>query len=102
MSRDAPESKVADMLGDLFDEHTNPTLAFLASAGEIKVRLTAKAATEDEARELIAPVEAEVRSRMGSRIFGADEDTIERLRGLTSFIGLQPDHHKLVGKVERR
>ena len=38
------ESKVADMLGDLFAEHTNPTLAFLASAGEIKVRLTAKAA----------------------------------------------------------
>ena len=73
------ESKVADMLGDLFAEHTNPTLAFLASAGEIKVRLTAKAPTEQAARELIAPVEAEVRSRMGSRVFGADQDTIERV-----------------------
>jgi nicotinamide-nucleotide amidase len=73
------ESKVAEMLGDLFDEHTNPTLAFLASSGEIKVRLTAKAPTEEAARRLIAPVEEEVRRRMGSRIFGADEDTIERV-----------------------
>jgi nicotinamide-nucleotide amidase len=72
------ESRVAELLADLFDESTNPTMAFLASSGEIKVRLTAKAATAEEADQLIAPVEAEVRSRLGS-VFGADDETIEQI-----------------------
>ncbi len=72
------ESRVAELLGDLFDEGTNPTMAFLASAGEIKVRLTAKAPTAEEADRLIAPVEAEVRSRLGT-VFGVDDETLERL-----------------------
>lgn len=71
------ESKVGEMLADLYDDHTNPTVAFLASSGEIKVRLTAKAGSATEAEELIAPLEAEVRSRLGRRIFGADGDVIE-------------------------
>jgi nicotinamide-nucleotide amidase len=73
------ESKVGEMLSDLFERSTNPTLAFLASSGEIKIRLTAKAATDDAARELIAPVEREVRDRMGARVFGADDETIEQV-----------------------
>ena len=72
------ESKVAELLGDLYDRQGNPTMAFLASAGEIKVRLTAKAATSDEADALIAPVEFEVRRRLGS-VFGADDETLERI-----------------------
>ncbi|NNC93024.1 MAG: competence/damage-inducible protein A [Acidimicrobiia bacterium] len=72
------ESQVAELLADLFDDGTNPTMAFLASAGEIKVRLTAKAATGAEADALIAPIEAEVRARLGT-VFGADEETLERL-----------------------
>lgn len=70
------ESMVADRLSDLFDAATNPTMAFLASSGEIKVRLTAKAQDEERARELIAPVEGEIRERLGPHVFGADEDTI--------------------------
>ncbi|NND84181.1 MAG: competence/damage-inducible protein A [Acidimicrobiia bacterium] len=73
------ESQIAETLGDLFDEATNPTVAFLASSGEIKVRLTAKAADEDEAEALIAPVEARVRERLGSLVFGADDDTVEAI-----------------------
>lgn len=73
------ESMVGEILDDLFDSSQNPTLAFLASAGEIKVRLTARAATTAAAGELIAPIEAEVRSRLGARVFGADADTIEEV-----------------------
>jgi nicotinamide-nucleotide amidase len=73
------ESQVGELFADLFEESTNPTVAFLASAGEIKVRLTAKAFSEAEARALIGPVEAEVRRRMGAKVFGADEDTIEQV-----------------------
>ncbi|MDA2978687.1 MAG: competence/damage-inducible protein A [Actinomycetota bacterium] len=74
-----PESRVGELLDDLFRESENPTVAFLASGGEIKIRLTAAAPTEELALALIAPLEAEVRERMGDRIFGADDDVIEKV-----------------------
>jgi len=73
------ESMVGEILNDLFQESANPTVAFLASAGEIKVRLTARSATATDAAALIEPAEAVVRQRLGTRVFGADDDTIERV-----------------------
>ena len=70
------ESQVAEMLDDLFEATINPSVAFLASAGEIKVRVTAKGETEAAAESLIAPVEAAVRERLGSSVFGVDDETI--------------------------
>ena len=55
------ESRIAEILDDLFESSVNPTMAFLASAAEIKVRLTARAATAEAAREMIVPFEQEVR-----------------------------------------
>lgn len=72
------ESQVAELLDDLYAA-TNPSVAFLASGGEIKVRITAKAPSVAIAEELIAPVEKEVRSRLGTSVFGADDETIERV-----------------------
>jgi nicotinamide-nucleotide amidase len=71
------ESAIGERLGDLYDASTNPTIAFLASGGEIKIRITAKAATREEASAMIAPIEATVRERLGKRIFGVDDDTVE-------------------------
>jgi nicotinamide-nucleotide amidase len=73
------EAKVGEELQELFDKSENPTIAFLASAGEIRIRITALAESDAEARSLIAPVENEVRNRIGGRIFGADDETIERV-----------------------
>ena len=73
------ESRVAEIVGDLYDTNTNPTLAFLASGGEIKLRLTARAATPAAAVDLIAPVEAEIRRRLGRLVFATGADTIERI-----------------------
>jgi nicotinamide-nucleotide amidase len=70
------EAKVGEMLADL-TEVRNPSVAFLASSGEIKVRITAKAEDAERAAALIAPVEAEVRTRLGSAVFGQDEASIE-------------------------
>jgi nicotinamide-nucleotide amidase len=65
-------------------------VAFLASQGQTRVRLTAKAATADEARALIEPEEAAARAALGSAIYGADDDTLDgvvvsllRARGAT-------------------
>ena len=74
-----PESEVAELLDDLYTGHANPSIAFLASASEIKIRITAKASTPAEARRLIDPIEDDVRSRLGGSVFGADDETIERV-----------------------
>ena len=76
-----PEARVGELLDDLFRASGNPSVAYLASAGEVKVRLTAKAATEDDARRMIAPIEEEVRRRIGVAVFGTDDDELEGVVG---------------------
>jgi nicotinamide-nucleotide amidase len=73
------ESQVGEMLDHLFQAGPNPSIAFLASGGEIKIRVTAKAADSTSAEAMIAPVEAEVRRVLGDSVFGSDEQTIEQV-----------------------
>ena len=73
------ESAISDAVADIYEALHNPTLAFLASAGEIKLRLTAAAETSAEAMALIDPVEAELRDRLGNLIFATDDETVETL-----------------------
>jgi len=89
------ESKVGETLGDLFDAARNPTLAFLASAGEIKIRITARGASKEEAVALIAPLEEEVRRRLGPLVFGADDETIEAV-----VLGLLRERRWTLGNAE--
>ena len=56
---------------------TNPTLAPYAKTGEVELRITAKAATVEEARALIVPVEEEVRDMFGPLVYGADVASME-------------------------
>jgi nicotinamide-nucleotide amidase len=54
------------------------TLAFLASGWDgIKVRLTARAETASTAAAVLDPIEAEVRTILGSIVFGVDDETME-------------------------
>lgn len=56
----------------------NPTLAFLASGWEgIKVRLTAKANTNQQAVDLLEIWDAKVRAQVGDIVFGIDEQNME-------------------------
>lgn len=71
------ESDLADGLDDLYRTSTNPSLAFLASGGEIKVRLTAKAPDRRAGLALIEPMEREVLTRLGPVVFGFDDETIQ-------------------------
>ena len=67
-----------DPVIDRLEAAGNPTLAFLASGWEgLKVRLTAKAATESAARLLLGTWEAEVRALIDETVFGTDDDTME-------------------------
>ncbi len=75
------EARVGELLDDLFQSFTNPTVAYLASAGEVRIRLTAKASTREEAEALIEPLERQVRDRLGDSVFGADEVELEEVVG---------------------
>jgi nicotinamide-nucleotide amidase len=68
------ESQIAEILDDLY-ETTNPSIAFLISDMEVKVRITAKADDAESVEALVAPVEAEVRRRLSDVVFATDEET---------------------------
>lgn len=70
------ESAVSELLADLF-ESTNPSLAFLIADMEVHIRLTARAEGEAAARDLITPLENQVRTRLGEGVFAVDEETVE-------------------------
>lgn len=71
------ESALGEMIGNELQEASNPTVGLAAHSGQIDVRITAKAATEAEADQMIGMVEAQLRERIGAYVFGVDRDTIE-------------------------
>jgi competence/damage-inducible protein CinA-like protein len=72
------ESQVDDLIGDM-EQLSNPTVGLLAHSGQVDVRITVKAETEDEAIHQIGSVEQELRTRLGNWIYGADEETLEQV-----------------------
>jgi nicotinamide-nucleotide amidase len=72
------ESRVAEILADLFAASSNPSLAYLASAGEVKVRLTAEAPDVEHAEAEMAPLAAEVLRRLGDVVFTLDDESLEQ------------------------
>ena len=75
------ESRVAERLRDLFEASSNPSVAYLASSSEVKVRLTAKGDTRPAAEALLAPLADEVRRRLGNAIFTVDDEELEEAVG---------------------
>lgn len=77
----AGESTIADLIAERVQQQSNPTIAFLAGAGEIKVRLTAKASSRGEAMKMISAEEAAVTEVLGELAFGSDGDTLSSALG---------------------
>ncbi|MCW2545869.1 MAG: competence/damage-inducible protein cinA [Mycobacterium sp.] len=76
------ESAVAEAMGPEVERLAatgvrNPTIAFLASGGQTRVRISARAANRTEAEKLIAPIEAFGRQALGEGLYGIDDDTLE-------------------------
>lgn len=72
------ESRVAEALDDLFAT-ANPSIAFLIDGVEVRVRVSAKATDARAADTMISEVSNEVRARLGTVVFGTDEETVEVL-----------------------
>ncbi len=69
------ESRIDEAIADL-ETASNPTVGLSAKAGQVDIRITAKASTREEAATLNADMEQRVRERVGRYIFGVDDDTL--------------------------
>jgi nicotinamide-nucleotide amidase len=74
------ESRISELLDDVFHASTNPTVAYLAGGGEVHVRLTAKGLPA-EADALLDPLEERVRERLGDHVYGSGDDAMELVVG---------------------
>ncbi len=70
------ESAIGLQIKDLMERNRNPSVGTLASIGDIRIRITAKASNPEEASSLIEDVEKEIRNRLGILIYGVDEETL--------------------------
>jgi nicotinamide-nucleotide amidase len=71
------ESAVEAKLRDMMNELSNPTLAPYAKEGEVMLRVTAKAKTNEEAEEMMRPVMEKVSGILGDIIYGVDVNSLE-------------------------
>ncbi|MEI7555718.1 competence/damage-inducible protein A [Candidatus Chlorohelix sp.] len=74
------ESSVEEMVKDLINSN-NPTMATYAKPDGVHLRITAKAADETTARDLIFEMEIKARTILGTFIYGDDAETIEGVVG---------------------
>lgn len=71
------ESSVDDIFADEMNRMTNPTMAPYAKECDCLLQITAKAKSEAEAEEMIAPVMEHVMQRLGDVVYGVDVECIE-------------------------
>ena len=70
------ESALAERVQDFLDA-SDPTVAPLAGQGKVRLRVTTRAATPEDAEKKIEPVAEEILSRLGEFYFGEDDETLE-------------------------
>jgi nicotinamide-nucleotide amidase len=74
------EGTIDEMVSPLLHS-ANPSVAVYAKPDGVHLRITAKAASREEAERLIGPMEEEARGVLGNVIWGADDDTLEAAVG---------------------
>lgn len=75
------ESAMAEKVIDILNNSINPTVAPYAKDNESILRITAKGSTKEEAKNLIKPVEQQIRDRIDIDIYGEGEVTLESVLG---------------------
>lgn len=75
------ESDLGAEMHDLMTPGRNPEVGLTAELGVIGVRMSAAAATRDEAAVLLNQTEADIRGRLGEVVFGSNGDTLSSVVG---------------------
>lgn len=83
------ESSIAEQLSD-FTSMTNPTVATYAKTGEVHIRVTGSAESEDEAKKLVKPVARQIKGMFPEYVYSTnvDETLEEAVVALLSKNGL--------------
>ncbi|WP_422123488.1 competence/damage-inducible protein A [Planococcus sp. X10-3] len=89
------EAELEDRLDSILDKQTNPTIAPLASAGEVTLRITAKTDTTEQAWELINSAKKEVLDVVGEYLYGYDDDSLA-----SRAVDLLKQQHKTISAAE--
>jgi nicotinamide-nucleotide amidase len=71
------ESAMEDMIKDLIENQSNPTIAPYVKEGEITVRITAMYPRDKTGEDIIAPVEEEIRKRLGIKVYSSDNKGLD-------------------------
>ena len=70
------EAELETRIQDILDLQSNPTIAPLASDGEVMLRITAKTSTEEDAWELINQTKKIILERVGTHLYGYNNDSL--------------------------
>ena len=70
------EAELEHLIQPILEKQSNPTVAPLATADSVTLRITAKSESVDTANKLIDPIEEEIRSIVGDYIYGVDDDSL--------------------------
>lgn len=73
------ESSLDTLIGTTLLEQSNPTVGLAAHHGVIDIRITAKAADEAIALEMLKETETHLMQRIGQYVFGFDKDELEAI-----------------------
>lgn len=71
------ESAMTEMIKPLLEAQKNPTIAPLAKSSEVHLRITARAATTEEAEALLSAEAEKIKKVLGDYIYGEDEEELE-------------------------
>lgn len=72
------ESYVESELYDLMTGTSNPVIATYAKIGEVHIKLTASAETNEEAEKILKPYTEKIYARFYKNIYGEDKDTLAK------------------------
>ncbi|MFC4320110.1 competence/damage-inducible protein A [Litchfieldia salsa] len=70
------ESSLETEIVDLIDQQTNPTIAPLASDGEVTLRLTAKHKSLEHTKVLLDQLEEKITDRVGEFLYGYEDSSL--------------------------
>jgi nicotinamide-nucleotide amidase len=79
-----PESFLAEQIGDvnaLFPPNSGTSLAFLPSPLGVRLRITTKAQSADEAEQRILDIETKIRAQVEKYIYATDDIELEEILG---------------------
>lgn len=73
------ESRVEEALQEVISRQSNPTIATYAKMGEVHVRITARADTEESADTLLRPLVETCRQRLDPAVYGTGDKELEEM-----------------------